>query len=403
MAESPDIGLFRESWRLVAEATGGVVDDVADIWRHEGLKKGVEAGLHLISQRQLGQWALEQMVCFGGDSGLSTTVGGMELSGPTGIAPGWDKTGKTIVAWQALGANHITVGGVTLFPQQGKHMPRLRTMDSRIGDHGTKVSLNAFGFPGLGADKTAYNIAKQRELGVKIPVIVQATANKEFYEPSNIDLLPGIMAATVRKILPVADAIGLGLSSPNTIGMRDAQAYDFLYEIVSRVRDEIESSGQEVPIIFKGDGDGGEERLDMYARLATALGIEVFELINTTGLVKIKSKYDVENLPGGLAGADEDYQQLAVDSVRYMYEAVGDKTDIIGVGGINGPERGLRMVRAGASAISINTFVRTAGTRAVKLIEKGMSDSLSSNPSGSDRIAQIIGIDTNRGPKAEAA
>lgn len=395
MAESPNITLMRESVRHLREG----VEGVGDIWMHEGLKKGVEVALASSSHLELSRWLIENLAGQSvSDTRFSTNVGGLALLGPVGIAPGWDKTGKTVLGWQTAGANHITPGGIPLYAQKGGPMPRLRTFDHKVGDHGTTRSLNAYGFPSLGAAQVTHNVTQQKETGdVDIPVIMQATLNKEMYEESNRHLIPGILAATVKKIAPVADAINLGLSSPNTLGMRDAQAFDFLRTNVLTAK---EAAG-DLPVVLKGDGDGGEERLDMYCRIALEAEIAL-ELINTTALKQIKDKYGAGDLPGGLAGADPDYQQMAVEAVRYVYEAVGDKVDIIGMGGVNSPEQALKMIRAGASAIGINTAVRQLGLRAVNVIEVGLSDLLDQSPPGT-RLENIVGIDTKRGSKVKTA
>jgi dihydroorotate dehydrogenase len=315
------------------------------------------------------------------------------MEGPVGIAAGWDKTGQTILGWQIAGANHITIGGVTLRPQKGNTMPRLRTFDEKVGDRGKSRSLNAYGFPSIGAPGVARNVGAQRDTGqVRIPIIMQATLNKEMYEEANRDGIPEVLAQTVREIAPVADAISLGLSSPNTLGMRDAQAYEFLLRNVETAQ---EAAGG-LPVVLKGDGDGGTDRLDMYCEIALRTGVNL-ELINTTALRHIKEKYGAADLPGGLAGADPDYQQLAEDSVRYVFEAVGDKVDIIGMGGVNSGERAMKLVEAGASALGINTAVRQLGLRAINIIELGMSELLDSYPPRT-RLLDVIGIHTERGP-----
>jgi dihydroorotate dehydrogenase len=392
MAESPNITLVHESIRHLRDG----VEGIGDIWRHEGLKKGVEIALGTAAYSDVSRWFLENLAGeFVFDSRLTTHIGDLALAGPVGIAPGWDKTGKTVLGWEIAGANHITPGGITLWPQKGGPMPRLRTFDKRVGDHGTSKSLNAYGFPCQGAPMVAHNIGRQKETGeVTIPVIGQVTLNKEMYEERHIDSVPDVIATTIAKILPVVDGINLGLSSPNTLGMRSAQAYEFLYRCIMTARE----AAPNVPLSYKGDGDGGEERLDMYARLAEATNLDYFELINTTALERIKAKYGAEKLPGGLAGADPDYQQLALNAIRYIYEAVGDKVDIIGMGGVNSPDQAFKMIKAGASAIGINTGVRQLGIRAVSILEIGLCNKLDGYPVGT-RLENIVGSDTTRGSK----
>lgn len=107
----------------------------------------------------------------------------------------------------------------------------------------------------------------------------------------------------------------------------------------------------------------------MYCRLAEELGVHL-ELINTTGLVRIKEKYGASEMPGGLAGADPEYQQMAINAVTYAHEAVEHKVGIIGVGGINNGQQALKMKQAGANLLSVNTAVRERGVRVLRLIER---------------------------------
>lgn len=343
-----------------------------DVLRHEGLKRMVEWGLNHASDSEIGrralEWAAGQQVV---DPALAITIGAVELEGPVGIAPGWDKTGKSILGLQTLGAHHVTVGGVPLYSQLGNPMPRLRTFDAKIGDHGKTRSLNSYGFYSPGEEKVRQNIEEQRDTGlVHIPVFVQVTANKEFYEPSRRHELPEIIAKTVQKLVPVADGISFGLSSPNTLGMRDAQAYEFLRNIiVASMEAGSNATARDIPYILKGDGDGGDTRLDTYIRLAEETGVHL-ELINTTGREEIKAKYGAEHTPGGLAGADPDYQDLAITAIRYVAEAVDGKVDIIGTGGVNNGAQADKMLKAGAKAIGINTAMRELGVKAVRQIER---------------------------------
>jgi dihydroorotate dehydrogenase len=402
MAENPSRTLTSETFKRLG---AGEIEEAGDIWRHEGFKKVVEQGLYLTGSNPMGRLALRNLIGGGPveDPRLHTNVGGLELEGPVGLAPGWDKTGKTIQAWQALGARHITIGGVTLFPQAGNRMPRLRTMDEQIGDHGVSVSLNSFGFWNPGADKVLYNIQKQKEMGnIKIPIIVQITVNKEFYEAENTEYVYKVVEMAIKKLRPVADAINLGLSSPNTEGMRRGQAVpDFINRITAAARNVAHHEGRYIPIIYKGDGDGGEERLEFYCSLAEfrELDFDAFELINTTALPHIKACYGVEDIPGGLAGTDPEYQEMVLKAVRYVYEHVGNRFDIIGTGGVDSPQQALKMIEAGASAIGINTAVRKLGLGVMRFVEGGLLNEIDQKYPQVTALNEIVGTSTKRGAK----
>jgi dihydroorotate dehydrogenase len=152
-----------------------------------------------------------------------------------------------------------------------------------------------------------------------------------------------------------------------------------------------------LPLGWKGDGDGGEKRLEMYAELLLENEFDYTSLINTTRLERILKKYGAEDLPGGLAGADEEYMQLAVDSVQYIYEAIGDKVDIMAMGGAGVPEQAIRLARAGGSGIGINTGVATHLFRTITNVERAIERSI---PEGQIYF-DIVGADTARGPKSK--
>jgi dihydroorotate dehydrogenase len=406
MAENPKITVVRESVRNIRE---GELEEAAHILHHEGLKRSLENSLYYIALTDIGRTALSKLA--GGpfeDSRLRTSIGGLDLKGPVGLAPGWDKTGRGVLAMNAIGADFQVPGAFTWFEQAGQRMPRLFTFDEQIGDRGKSKSLNRYGFYNPGVRTGVYNLLRLRErTDLQGPIIGQVTLNKEFYEEANKDMIPQAVRQTVAELLPAVDGINLGLSSPNTKGMREAQnAHRFLYEIIMGAQDEIHRlSDKEVPLFVKGDGDGGTDRLDIYCELARESGCNL-ELINTTGLERIKSKYGAENEAGGLAGADPDYRNLAVDSVRYVYEQVGDKIDIVGVGGIGGPEveggldQAISLMEAGANAVEFNTYFRTGGIRSFTNIKRGMAIWLD-RQSDISNISEIIGRRTQRGPKIQ--
>ena len=135
----------------------------------------------------------------------------------------------------------------------------------------------------------------------------------------------------------------------------------------------------------------------MYCRLVERTGLGILSLINSTALERIKAKYMTADTPGGLAGSDPEYQQLALDSVRYLYEGVGDRVDIIGMGGVDSADQAVKMFKAGASAVGVNTAIRKHGLRTMKVINGGLS--AHQEVQTVDSLEQLIGLDTSRGPK----
>jgi dihydroorotate dehydrogenase len=327
---------------------------------------------------------------------MKTRIGNLALDGPGGWGAGGNKTGKQLLADQALGARFHVVGGVTLEPQRGKQMPRLLTMDERVDDHGRRVSLNAYGFPNSGARATADNIARQRATGaLHTPVIVQLTVPQELYEPGRQKEIPGMIERSARIVASEADALGLGLSSPNVAGMRAAQQFSLLRDCVSAAQQGAASVGPERFVILKGDGDGGQARLDMYCDVVRYFGPHSvgLELINTTGLSSIKEKYGAEHLPGGLAGDDPDYRDLAQGAVSYVYGQLDGEVDIIGCGGLTDAGDAMNMMRKGARAWTMLTARRSQGLGALVAAEQGLTEMLNRMPEA-QVLTDVVGVDT---------
>ena len=408
MAENPKVTIFSEVERCLV---AGDFENAYEILRHEGAKKGVEHLLYTAGAHEIGRLALRYLV--GGrpvdDPLLYTNVAGLALDGPIGLNPGWDKTGKTIQAWQALGAHHTTPGGVPFFPQTGRRMPRLTTFNDRLGDHGVNLSLNSMKFPSPGAEVVRYNIEKQKEQGdVHIPIIVQLTMNHVFFDdPKYHHLIHDLMRMTAEELLPVADAFNIGLTSPNVDYMRKVQAGDkadeFVRRIINAIREVTASSDRYIPIIFKGHGDLGERQWEYYCNWATYNEdyFDAFELINTTRKPEIWAKHglDPDKVIGGLAGSDPDFQQLALDATRYVYEAIGDRFDIITNGGIDSGRQLVLALENGGSAVGINSAIPKLGLGAMKLIEREGLAILKRKYPEATSLDQIIGIATARKAK----
>ena len=78
---------------------------------------------------------------------LTTTLAGLELRNPGGLAAGYDKNCEFLPSLAALGFGYVTGGTVTPAARQGNPRPRIvryREQESLV---------NALGFPGQGLDR----------------------------------------------------------------------------------------------------------------------------------------------------------------------------------------------------------------------------------------------------------
>ena len=392
MSKTAEVTLAKESLRHLRNWD---LEQLGDTLRHEGLKEVVEFGLNWTSRYSIGRLLLERLAKPIHDSRLATSIGSIALAGPTGLAAGWDKTGRVILAWQAAGANFVQPGGIPRYEQPGNPMSRLMTLDERAGDHGIHISWNNFGFSSPGAPAVVSNINRQKQISeITIPVLAQATLNKEMYLRKNKHKIPERIAETVRMIMPIADGIELGLSSNHTPGMRASQdEEEFVYRNVMAAKEVI---GDKMPLGYKGDGDGGEERLELYCRVAQRTGLDWLSLINATGRPDIKERYGLSPSVGSLAGSDPEYQQMAVDSVAFVYEAIGDQIDIVAMGGAD-PEQAIRLIKAGGSAVGRLSGVRVDGLQAMSKVDRAVLEYMQKSNIAS--LTDLVGTDTRRGAK----
>ena len=88
------------------------------------------------------------------DPMLASTVFGVRFAGPMGLAAGFDKDGRGLETWGALGFGFAEVGTVTAQAQPGNPKPRLfRLPDDR-------ALLNRMGFNNHGAGELAIRLAR---------------------------------------------------------------------------------------------------------------------------------------------------------------------------------------------------------------------------------------------------
>ena len=89
-----------------------------------------------------------------GDPALASTVFGVRFPGPMGLAAGFDKDGRGLNTWGALGFGYAEVGTVTAQAQPGNPTPRLFRLPA------DRALLNRMGFNNHGAGELALQLAR---------------------------------------------------------------------------------------------------------------------------------------------------------------------------------------------------------------------------------------------------
>jgi dihydroorotate dehydrogenase len=269
------------------------------------------------------------------DPVLASILFGVRFPGPLGLAAGFDKDGRGLHTWGALGFGYAEVGTVTARPQTGNPAPRLfRLPDDR-------ALLNRMGFNNDGAGALAIRLAHRRP---DVPIGVNIGKTKTTPAADAVD----DYRASARLVGPLASYLVVNVSSPNTPGLRDLQAVEALRPILSAVLKE--ASRTSTPVLVKIAPDISDADIDDIADLAVELGLAGIVATNTTVSRDGLATSGVKELgAGGISGPP--VAQRAAEVLRRLYSRVGDRLALISVGGIETADDAWERITAGASLL----------------------------------------------------
>lgn len=234
-----------------------------------------------------------------------------------GIAGGVDKNAELLEVWPKLGAGFVEVGTVTPYAQKanpGKIIDR---------DWDNKNLWNKMGFPNEGCEDVYFNILKEKD-DYKIPLFVNIGKNRT----TSLEFAKNDYQFLADKFSPVADALVVNVSSPNTQGLRDLQNEESLRDLISSV---VKASGK-TPVLVKLSPDMKEAELHASLAGCFAGGAQGIILANTTLSRPQGSIFPSE---GGLSG--KDLATLSKKNLSSALKFMGSdkKTNlVISVGGV---------------------------------------------------------------------
>jgi len=268
---------------------------------------------------------------------LATTVSGLELPNPVGIAAGFDKNAEAVRPLLAAGPGFVEIGAVTPRPQPGNPRPRLFRLAA------DRAAINRFGFNNDGMEAVRPRLAAARGAGV---VGVNLGANKDSADRA------GDYAVVLTHLYDVADFFTVNVSSPNTERLRDLQGRVALEALLTRVIAARPAGVAAKPVFLKIAPDLDRAELADIAAVARETGIDGIIACNTTlarqGLTSARA-----GEAGGLSG-----RPLFEPSTRVLAELcrlTEGRLPLIGVGGVGSAEDAYAKIRAGASAVQLYT------------------------------------------------
>ena len=301
---------------------------------------------------------------------LATTVAGIDLPGPLGAAPGYDKNAQVPDALLRLGFGFAEVGTVTPLAQAGNPRPRL----FRLAED--RAVINRMGFNNAGAEAMLARL--QARAGKPGVIGVNIGANKD-----SSDRIADY-AHLARIMAPVATYLTVNISSPNTPGLRALQDEGALAALLDAVLAARGVSGPPVFLKLAPDLEPGD--IDAICRIAIERKLGALIVSNTTiTRPALQSRYTGE--AGGLSG--EPLRDLAHQRLCDFRSASGGAIPLVGVGGIATADDAWARIRAGASLVQLYSAMVYEGPGLARRINAGLLSLMRRD--GFSTIAEAVG------------
>ena len=304
---------------------------------------------------------------------LRTSLAGLELKNPIGMAAGFDKNGEVPRPLALMGFGMVEIGTVTPLPQAGNPKPRLFRVAAAEG------VINRMGFNNDGHDEVYRRLS-----GVRVPAVlgVNIGANKDSAD------FTADYAKGVARFARLADYLTVNISSPNTPGLRDLQQEDALKRLLHAVLTVRSKSPVRVPVFLKLAPDLDQAAMDAIIRVVAATDLDGLIVSNTT--ISRDPVAGMENAQeaGGLSG--KPLFDLATRRLAQMRQRTS--LPIIGVGGIHSPDTAMEKFKAGANAIQLYSALVFGGLDLLDRIKRGLAAAVRAE--GKTNVSQLVGTKT---------
>ncbi|MDE1221777.1 quinone-dependent dihydroorotate dehydrogenase [Vibrio aestuarianus] len=286
---------------------------------------------------------------------------GLTFKNPVGLAAGLDKNGECIEAFGAMGFGFVEVGTVTPRPQPGNDKPRLFRLVQAEG------IINRMGFNNLGVDNLVENVKKAKYDGI---IGINIGKNKDTPIENGAD----DYLICMEKVYQYAGYIAVNISSPNTPGLRSLQygeALDDLLAVLKAKQSELAKLHDKyVPLTLKIAPDLSDDEIKQICQSLIKNNIDGVIATNTTLDRSLVEGMKFANEAGGLSGRP--VQSRSTEVIKCLYEQLGDKLPIIGVGGIDSCIAAKEKMLAGAKLVQVYSGFIYHGPGLVRNIVKNL-------------------------------
>ena len=302
---------------------------------------------------------------------LQTTIAGLKLPNPVGLAAGFDKNATALAPLARAGFGFIEVGAATPRPQAGNPKPRL----FRLGKDAAVI--NRFGFNNDGMDAINARLAKRPK---DVVIGLNLGANKDSVDRA------ADFATVLAHCAPHLDFATVNVSSPNTERLRDLQGKAALTALLNGVMQTRATLARPIPVFLKIAPDLTEQELAEIAEVASQTGIDAIIATNTT-LSRDGLTSQHRDEAGGLSGAPLFEKSTRV--LARLSALTEGKIPLIGVGGIGSAKQAYAKICAGASAVQLYSAMVYQGLSLVSDIARGLDQLLAND--GHANIADAVG------------
>lgn len=311
------------------------------------------------------------------DPVLRTSVFGLDLPNPVGLAAGFDKNAQVPAAMLRTGFGFVEAGTVTPRPQPGNPRPRLFRVPS------AGAVINRFGFNNNGLEEFARRLEDLRGLGWPGVIGANVGKNKET-EDAGADYARGI-----RRLTPLADYLVVNVSSPNTPGLRTLQSKEALSGLLARCLEARAGAAgtRRPPLLLKVAPDLTDADKADIAAVVLDSGIDGLIVSNTTLARPAEIPPDLAAEAGGLSG-----RPLFEPSTRVLAEfhaLLDGRVPLVGVGGVASGADAYAKIRAGASLVQLYTALAYEGPALVRRIKDDLAALLKRD--GFASVADAVG------------
>ncbi len=316
---------------------------------------------------------------------LEQELAGITFSNPVGIAAGFDKNGNYTDLLRFLGFGFAEYGSITALPSPGNPRPRLFRLKK------DRALINRMGLNNAGAEAICHGIMRQQrqrpELFNGFPggINIAKTHDPDI---TGEDAIQDYITS-YRLAREPAAWITLNVSCPNTAEGKTFEDKTALKELLDGITSE--RNEKDPPLLVKFSPDTDQNTVHDLVSICEDCNIQGYVIGNTTtrrdGLRTPGER--IEKIgPGGLSGSPLFAGTLRQTS--YFRNILPPDRILIACGGIDTPDKAVKLISAGANLLQLYTGLVYEGPALIQKINQVLVDHLNKTGAPSLRHLQHL-------------